>query len=235
MNNVTLIQTYYNEPEDLQRCIDQWNKITSEIEIIIVDDGSEKYPAIDVIAKNKIRDNILFSLYRVTEDIGFNSHGARNLAAKFAEGDWLLFVDIDHTINPEDVDKLINDTYLEPYSWYKFQTCYYSDPENKDLTLNQYVIDPKLYWDAGGYNESYVRYHYGDREFLAKLEKLSAEKSLDSFTITCHRKGRKPVIDNTLYSPKYDNENMIFYTPIFDLKNIVQIDTVINFEWEQII
>ena len=234
MNNLTLIQTYYNEPEDLQRCINQWNEISSEVEIILVDDGSMQYPAADIIAKNKIRDNIFFSLYRVTEDIGFNSHGARNLAAKFAEGDWLLFVDIDHTIIPNDVETLITDTMLEPYSWYKFNT-FYNDPAKKSLTLNQYIIDPKLYWDAGGYNESYVRYHTGDREFLEKLEKLSPEKQLEFFTIQCHRGGRKGIVDDTLYAPVYDNEKMIFYTPKVELDKVVQIETVINFEWEQLI
>lgn len=234
MNKLTLIQTYYNEPEDLQRCIDQWNHITSDIEIILVDDGSIKLPAADVIAKNKIRDNISFSLYRVTEDIGFNSHGCRNLAAKVAEGDWLLFIDIDHTINPGDVDKLVNDTVLESYSWYKLNT-YYRDPAKKSLTLNQYVVDPTLYWDAGGYNESYVRFHMGDREFLQKLEDLSPEKVLDSFTIQCHRGGRKGIIDETLRGPVYDNEKMVFYTARFDKEKIVQIETILNFEWEKLI
>lgn len=234
MNKLTLIQTYYNEPEDLQRCIDQWNQITSNIEIILVDDGSTEYPAVDVVTKNKIRSNIHFSLYRVTEDVGFNSHGCRNLAAKHAEGDWLLFVDIDHTIDPTHVDRLVNDSVLEPYSWYKLQT-FYKHPNKTSLTLNQYVVDANLYWDAGGYNESYVRFHYGDREFLEQLNELSAEKSLDDFAIQCHRAGRKGIVDETLRAPVYDNEKMIFFTPKFDLSKIVQIETILNFEWEKLI
>ena len=47
------------------------------LKLIIVDDGSMIYPAVDFLVKDDIPD---CSLYRVPVDLGFNSHGCRNLA-----------------------------------------------------------------------------------------------------------------------------------------------------------
>lgn len=233
MNKITLIQTYYNEPEHLQRCIDRWNHFSADLHIILIDDGSKKYPAIDVIKKNTIRDNIKFSLYAVDEDIGFNSHGCRNLGAMVAETDWLIFLDIDHTIQPGDIKKLVNETELTT-AWYNFYARFFKTMNKKELCLNQFLIRKDFYWEIGGYNESYIRWHYGDREFVKKLSSAITPGVLD-MTVTIHRGGRKPIKDETLYSPVYDDENMLMYTPPFDPSKVEQISSKINFNWTKLL
>lgn len=233
MNELSLIQTYYNEPEHLQRCVDRWNHFSADLHVILIDDGSKKYPAIDVINRNKIRDNIKFSLYAVDEDIGFNSHGCRNLGAMVAETDWLLFLDIDFTVQPGDMKKLVNEFELKNL-WYNFYGKYTRAPDITYVPLNQFLIRKDFYWEVGGYNESYVRWHYGDREFLNQLTEEIDPGILD-MTVTCHRGGRKNIDDETLYSPVYDNEKMIMYSPPLNLQSVEQITTKINFEWTKLL
>ena len=233
MNKISLVQTYYNEPEQLQRCVDRWNDFSADLHVILIDDGSKQYPAIDVIKKNTIRDNINFSLYSVTEDIGFNSHGCRNLGAMVAETDWLLFLDIDYTVQPADMKNLVRNTTLRE-GWYNFYSRFHATPNKTYIPINQFLIRKDFYWEVGGYNESYVRWHYGDREFLRKLSSSVTPGILD-MTVTCHRGARKTVNDATLYSPIYDNENMVMYCPPFDIKEVEQISTKINFKWEQLL
>jgi len=228
-----LVQTYYNEPEELQRCVDRWNQFSADLHIILIDDGSQKYPAIDVIKQNKIRENIKFSLYAVSEDIGFNSQGCRNLAAMVSDTDWLLFLDIDYTAQPGDIKKLVYETPLSG-GWYNFYARMNTNPDKTYVPLNQFLIRKDFYWEIGGYNESYIRWHYGDREFLRKLSTALTPGMLD-MTVTCHRGGRKSINDETLYSPVYDNENMIMYSPPLDLSKVEQIPTKINFNWDKLL
>lgn len=233
MNKLSLVQTYYNEPDLLQKCIDRWNNFSADLHIILIDDGSKTYPAIDIISQNKIRDNIKFSLYAVDEDIGFNSHGCRNLGAQVAETQWIIFLDIDYTIQPGDMSKLVNEyNLISP--WYNFQARYYKTPNNTYTPLNQFLIQKDFYLKSGGYDESYTNWHYGDRQFLDKLTQLSPPDLLE-MTITCHRGARKTIINNDLSGPIYDNENMIMYSPRLDYFKIKQIDTKINFNWTKLL
>ena len=113
---ITLVTTYYNEPEHLKKYIETSRYFIQNSlikRLIVVDDGSQKIPAKDVIIK---QDNI--SLFVVDEDLGFNSHGARNLAAKHVKTDWIFFADIDVDIPKNTLDKYI----LFFYKWKKKKT-----------------------------------------------------------------------------------------------------------------
>ena len=105
---ITLVTTYYNEPEYLQKYIEAFNQHNKSLvkRLIVVDDGSQKLPAKDVIIN---QDNI--SLFVVDEDLGFNSHGARNLAAKHVETDWIFFADIDIHIPPNTINDLVKNIF----------------------------------------------------------------------------------------------------------------------------
>lgn len=233
MNKLSLVQTYYNEPELLQKCVDRWNNFSADLHIILIDDGSKIHPAIDVIEQNKIRDNIKFSLYAVDDDIGFNSHGCRNLGAMVAKTDWIMFLDIDYTAQPGDITKLVYDTEFN-MPWYNFYSRINNKPNSTYVPLNQFITRKDFFWEVGGYNESYVRWHYGDREFLRNMSTAHAPGMLD-ITVTCHRGGRKNINDDTLYAPIYDNENMIMYSPPFDMSKVKQIKDKINFNWTQLL
>lgn len=232
-NKITLIQTYYNEVAHLERCIERWNYFSAELEIILIDDGSKKNPAKEVLQHKTIRPNIDFSLYEVRDDIGFNSHGCRNLGASVAKGDWLLFLDIDYTIQPGDISYLTTTNLVS--DWYTLNAIPDWNRKKSYFALNQFFINKKFYLNSGGYNESYTPYHYGDREFLTSLEEQSPAKNLEHIKLTCWRGGRKAVVNDSIPIPEYDDENMLLHTPKFDQKSIIQHTKKINFDWDKVI
>ena len=81
---VRMIYPYYENPKMLERQVENWNRYAGELRgalrIILVDDGSTKYPAEPIFKHCKMPKK----LYRVKEDIPWNQHGARNLGAKVA-------------------------------------------------------------------------------------------------------------------------------------------------------
>jgi predicted glycosyltransferase involved in capsule biosynthesis len=232
-NNITIIQTYYNERLHLETQIERWNHFNTPVNIILIDDGSQIEPAENVLKEHTLNDNINFSLYRVTEDIGFNSHGCRNLGATLAQSNWLLFLDIDYTLQPSDLKRLQTET-LDLNSWYELNAKF-QGRGNTYMALNQFLIPRKLFLDSGGYDESWVPFHMGDRELLTHLEKKYEKNNLDWLVLTCRRGGRKAIIDDTATIPVYDDEKMIFYTRNFDTHTFEMTDKKINFKWVQLL
>lgn len=232
-NNITIIHTYYNERFYLETQIERWNNYNTPVNIILFDDGSQIEPAENVLKEHTLNDNINFSLYKVTEDIGFNSHGCRNLGARLAQSNWLLFQDIDYTLQPAHLKRLQTDP-LDLNSWYELNAKF-QGRGNTYMALNQFLIPRKLFLDSGGYDESFVPFHYGDRELLSHLEKKYQKINLDWLVLTCRRGGRKAKESNTEKIPVYDDENMLIYTPPFRIESIVYKDTKLNFEWVQLL
>ncbi len=232
-NDLTIIHTYYNEKTLLETQIERWNVYNQPVNIILIDDGSQKIPAIQVLKEHTLSDFINFSLYRVKEDIGFNSHGCRNLGARVANTEWLVFLDIDYTLQPSDLKRLHEDL-LDSDSWYEMNAKFKGrgDPY---VALNQFIIPKKIYLDEGGYDESFVPFHHGDREFLSRLEAKYNKQNLNWLNLTCRRGGRKPIVDDNITIPVYDDENMVFYTPKFNEHEIQKTDSKINFKWEQLL
>lgn len=232
-NNITIIQTYYNERFYLETQIERWNNYNTPVNIILIDDGSQIEPAENVLKEHTLNDNINFSLYKVTEDIGFNSHGCRNLGARLAQSNWLLFQDIDYTLQPAHLKRLQTDP-LDLNSWYELNAKF-QGRGNTYMALNQFLIPRKLFLDSGGYDESFVPFHYGDRELLSHLEKKYQKINLDWLVLTCRRGGRKAKESNTEKIPVYDDENMLIYTPPFRIESIIYKDTKLNFTWEEVV
>ena len=232
-NNITIIQTYYNERSYLETQIERWNNYNTPVNIILIDDGSQIEPAENVLKEHTLNDNINFSLYRVTEHIGFNSHGCRNHGARLAHSNWLLFLDIDYTLQPADLKRLQTET-LDLNSWYELNAKF-KGRGNTYMALNQFLIPRKLFLDSGGYDESFVPFHHGDRELLLHLERKYQKNNLDWLVLTCRRGGRKIINDDTRSIPVYDDENMLVYSPPFDKESIVRKNTKLNFKSEKVI
>lgn len=233
LNNLTIIHTYYNEKTLLETQIERWNVYNQPVNIILIDDGSQQIPAIDVIKEHTLKDYINFSLYRVTEDIGFNSHGCRNLGARLATTDWLVFLDIDYTIQPSDLTRLKNES-LDPDSWYEMNAKFQGRGDSY-MALNQFIIPQKMFLESGGYDESYVPFHCGDRDLLEALASKYNKQNLEWLILTCRRGGRKAIIDENATIPVYDDENMVFYTKKLNHEQIVRTDKKINFNWTKLL
>lgn len=209
---LTIGYTYYDEPELLKNQIDHWLRFPSEIQIILVDDGSQKYPAYDFLKDLDIPN---FQLWQVEKDLGFNSHGCRNLIAKIAPTDFILFMDIDCLISPDQVGYLKR-VRFNPEKMYRFAMMDSSNNKYHPWPghLNVFLVNKHKYWEAGGYDESFTGWHKGDREFHRRLHKVVRPAKLtNSLGITVVRGGRKAVLDPSLNRTVYDDDAMLIRLP----------------------
>lgn len=209
---LTIAYTYYNEPELLKEQIKLWEDYPPGVEIMVIDDGSEEYPAYDILKDVYFTYGVNFQLWKVARDLGFNSHGCRNLAAKYAPTDQICFLDIDMRLNPGDVGHLrriaMNPKTIYRFNMYAvFKKQWYPYPGH----INCFIVNKDTFWEAGGYDESYTGHHYGDRPFHKELDKLTKQANT-GLTLNNYRTGRKMVTDYGLADdtimPVYDNVEM---------------------------
>jgi len=236
---ITLVTTYYNEPHHLRKMIKDMNQLYFE-ELIIVDDGSEDYPAYDIASQYP---GVPLKLYRIKEDKGFNSHGARNLAMKHVETEWALLTDIDRTSFNN--LSIILTRYIDSSSGGE----YFNWATNKGQdTVNDYCIKVEDFWISGGYDEEFSGRHYGDRMFIDRLDRYLTKTTIP-YPVKVTRDARKYIsaeVDITMYP---DDETMVL--PHWDLEekqkiidtvgfrtdhpDLWQRDNIIQFDWERLI
>lgn len=210
--------SYYNEPHWLAwwyNTVRRLNEDGIDIRLNVADDGSMRSPADKFFEVNPPTDKM--RLFRITEDLGFNSHGARNLLMKQTETDWNLMTDIDRHYTDETLIPLATGTYgLEEGHYYSFhQTNPVSQdkPREDRYSVNEYVVHRKDFWNSGGYDEEFVNIHWGDRIFLQCLQYVAKRVMCDDLRVEYVRGARKVSVsdteltlypdDNTLIVPKH--------------------------------
>lgn len=184
---LTLGTTYYNCPAYLDDFVK--NNIDYVDHLIIVDDGSEpsKRASLYLDAHPKI------SLYEVTKDVGFNSHGSRNLIMKECQTDWCVLLDIDREFMDADLDwnelRDFLDTDISDDCFYTFaiwaNPVVGKDPNELQYSPkkfdsewelldspNDFIVNKKVFWSVGGYDEEIIGFRAGDRHFMRQMNLL---------------------------------------------------------------
>ena len=248
----TVGYTYFDEPHKLKQQFEIWKKWPAEVDIILVDDGSDHSPAKDVIDEVgfKLEDyQPNFRLFKVTRNLGFNSHGCRNLIAKYAGTDFIMFMDIDMNMYENDIAYLKIQKFNPEKIYYNRQYGY--DDQKMSPAPgheNCFIIHKDLYWDAGGYDESFTGYHYGDWEFHERIKQLQEERKTSprwedtGCSITLTRKGRHGSVrqdpELTLGRTTHYVDDELFYQTI-DNKDVAKLKgtkkTVIDFPFIEVL
>jgi len=102
---ISVIIPTYNEGENLVKCLESLSRQKGEdFEVIVVDDGSTD----GSISKIKDRiSNLRLKSLKILKQSHKGAGAARNLGAKLAQGEILVFVDADMTFDDEFLEKLI--------------------------------------------------------------------------------------------------------------------------------
>lgn len=173
----TLCLPYYENPGMLRRQLACWGAYGPEaraaMDVIVVDDGSPRSPALEVLAGF---GGLALRLYRINENIPWNQHGARNLAAKAAgKGDrWLLMTDMDHLLEPDQAAALAQ-LKPRPDRHYVFDRISLPGRVAYKRHCNSFLVTREAYWQAGGYDEDYCGSYGGDGPFLRALRAVAPE------------------------------------------------------------
>lgn len=103
-NLVSVIVPVYNAEKYLKNCIDSiLLQSYSTFEILIIDDGSSDN-SWKIIRSYLSKDNRVKSFRKQNGGAG----SARNLGLEHAQGEWVIFIDADDTIDPDYIEKLIS-------------------------------------------------------------------------------------------------------------------------------
>lgn len=226
--------TYYNSPDELKLFIE--NHIEHVDELIVVDDGSQIYPAVDYITSiPKLK------LYRVKEDYGFNSHGCRNLIMKETGNDWVVLLDVDRQFtNPKESIEILKNRKLKENTLYRFMamtkrknTIQYNTVH---ASVNDYLINKNHFFKAGGYDEELIGHRTGDREYFEQLKHYGKEYIMHDVEILLLRSPTVSLSNNVLRSPNDKKkvpdrtQSLIYHR----MKKPEPNKPILTFDWERV-
>ncbi len=220
---LTIGTTYYNNPTYLMRFVER--NIEFVDEMIIVDDGSP-----DTIT-NYIEPSRKIRLFRVLKDYGFNSHGCRNLIMKKTSNDWNILMDIDRDfLSPKIAYEQIKQTKLFDDCLYRFMA--HAGINDSHISVNDFLINRKHFFSAGGYDEEIKGQRWGDREYFKQLENFGREKVLYGVDMMLTR---KPSI-YIKQTSEFDIKKRKDYVELIEnrIKNPDPKKPILTFEWEEI-
>jgi hypothetical protein len=152
---LTIITHHYNNEAAVSLQLNTWRSYSPEvlalIDIILVDDYSDRSLVPDI-------SGLPIRLLRVETDIDWNMAGCRNLAATQAKTDWLLFHDIDHVMDGENISRLLAGLFsLDAETLYRFSRI-----ENGvliDSHVNSFLVKRAMFWDSNGYDEDFCGFY----------------------------------------------------------------------------
>jgi len=245
--------TYYNEPKWLVEWYEKLKYLHQHgynFILNIADDGSKVHPAEKFFEEHPPLPNM--HLYRVKEDIGFNSHGARNLLMKQTTTDWNILSDIDRRFRLETLKSIYKNAEQNKLR----EGCYYNFLETNKSSLdgfsvNEFLVHKNDFWKSGGYDEEYTNIHFGDRYLLEALQYTTKRVCEANWQVAYMRSARNvtwadvPITqypdDQTLIHPNNrwpDDEFRHGLNKRIRERNKTHegrmSKKVINFEWEQV-
>lgn len=182
MTPCTFIYPYYENPGMLNMQLENWARFKGELKktvrIIVVDDGSPKHPAADIVKDF----NGPLRVYRINENIPWNQHGARNLGAKMAGKGWLFFTDMDNILTGEAACAMLAKK-LNPSVHYTFERVAAPLMEKKNSHCNTFLVRREHYWHVNGYDEDYCGTYGGDGQFLRQLEVIAPPERMKGVAV----------------------------------------------------
>jgi glycosyltransferase involved in cell wall biosynthesis len=171
----TIVHPFYNDPKRLELQLENWASYKDQykdcLEFIIADDHSD--PPVHELLKGRNLD-INLQVFRVAEDIKWNTPGALNLGVTRSKTHWILIMDSDCLIKPEDMAVLIDLRPDEKFFYMFDRIRITDDPVKKANTrfLPCTILFNRPTFDlVHGFDEDFSGggYAYFDSDFVHKM------------------------------------------------------------------
>jgi hypothetical protein len=153
---LSIVFAYYENPQMLDF---QWREIAaypssiqSELEVIVVDDGSPLFPAVEVPRPKGLP---AVSIFRIDQDTPWNQDAARNIGAHEARSPWLLLTDIDHVIPASSLCRIFEGNQVTD-AFYTLGRVKIHGQGPTHPHSNSYLMTKELYWRIGGHDEDFA-------------------------------------------------------------------------------
>lgn len=208
---LSIVITYYGQPGMLAEQARIWRDYPEGVEVIVVDDGSVDPARAEGCA-----------VYRVLKDIPWHQDGARNLGAHVAQGDWLLFLDIDHTISAAELSRLLGLLpMLSEGRAFRPRRRLVDDAYALARAANIWLLRKADFWKIGGYDERLCGSYGTDLEFRPRLRRTLVEERLP-VTLDVYRR------ENIGDAATSGLDRRVVRPP-----KLIGPPTVLGFEWER--
>lgn len=180
MRELTLVLPYYLNAGMLFEQQRFWRALPDEIKahlhVIVVDDGSPRDPAVDVVEATGVAS---FRLYRTLVDVRWNWLFCRNLGVHVAETDWVLLTDIDHIV-PVDTWRTLMTERLHGRIVYRFSRVDAPDLTPYKPHPNSWLMTRAMFDAVGGYDERFSGFYGTDAEFRERVHATATQVVLRS-------------------------------------------------------
>lgn len=195
MDMISIIVPVYNVEKYIHQCVDSIiNQTYSNIEIILVDDGSPDNCG-KICDEYAARDSRIKVIHKANGGLS----DARNYGIDAASGEWLMFVDSDDWIEPDMAEKL-----------------YYAvEKENTDLACaNIFIYDNETAVDEPR------KWNYSKYEVITNIrvfkELYGTTNSSSKFVSACFKLFKRNVFDNIRFPIGRYHEDAAVFHLVFD-------------------
>jgi len=173
---LTIVHPFYNEEERLKIQLKTWKsysaKVKNSLQIILVDDCSKVpvHAALEYIDFN-------LRVYRIKEDLKWNTPGALNLGIKNSPTNWTLIMDSDCLLKPKDIETLLHLIPNEKFTYWFHRNRISDIPvvkDNKRVLPCSILFNKEAYETVGGFDEDFTGersggYGFFDNDFSKRL------------------------------------------------------------------
>ncbi|MCI0564846.1 MAG: glycosyltransferase family 2 protein, partial [Nitrososphaera sp.] len=168
---LSIVHPFYDDFSRLPFHYDVWKKYRPEsmekLNFVLVDDCSAR-PLMGALDVSKLENNL--HVFRIQDDLRWNTCGALNLGITQAPDEWVVCMDSDCMLFPEYLEKLLDES-PDPDKFYYFKRIRLCEQWPEKKLLDRYLpcailMTKTAFLKIGGFDEDFTGAYTGGYGFF---------------------------------------------------------------------